>query len=273
MFVRLPRMILATVGILVCCESAIAKVVRFELTRTDFYGSFRPGDFVRIDGRVVGELAPDEAIPGLDKAPKNARGRVEYATPIVIIAPREPANGNGALLFDVPNRHRASAHHLYNGARDRYLPIGSLDAGTGFLQDRGFTVVTALWELGDKITLPRFTDSEGKIRYVEGVGVAAIRDIVDFLHHAATDETGVPNPLAGSVNRALAVGYSQTARVLKTMMIEGFNRVDGRRVFDGIHVQAGQSALASILATGAGPVSSTDSPPSCGIWWSKTRMS
>jgi hypothetical protein len=62
------------------------------------------------------------------------------------------------------------------------------------------------------------------------------------------------------VNRALAVGYSQTARVLKTMMIEGFNRVDGRRVFDGIHVQAGQSALASILATGAGPVSSTDSP-------------
>jgi hypothetical protein len=258
MFRQLQAMVLAAAGIFVCYESAVAKVVRLEVTRTEFYGSFRPGDFIRIDGRIVGELAPDEPIPGLDKAPKNARGRVEYAMPIVIIAPKEPANGNGALLFDIPNRHRAISHLLYNGARDKYLPIGSLDAGTGFLQDRGFTVVTALWELGDKITLPRFTDGEGKTRYVEGVGIAAIRDIVDFLHHAAADETGTPNPFAGTVNRALAVGYSQTARVLKAMMIEGFNRVDGRRVFDGIHVQAGHSALASILATGTGPVSSTD---------------
>jgi len=69
----------------------------------------------------------------------------------------------------------------------------------------------AAWELGQKIELPRFTDADGKVRYVEGVGLAAIRDIVDFLRHAATDEAGTPNPLAGSVNRALAFGYSQTA--------------------------------------------------------------
>ena len=249
--------VLAMTGLLVWCGSAVAKVVRFEITRTDIYGSFVPGDFVRIDGRIVGELAHDEPIPGLDKAMKNARGRVEYTTPIVIIAPKDAGSGNGALLFDVANRGSAIAHALYNSPRGKFLPLGSFEAGTGFLQDRGFTVVMAAWELGQKIELPRFTDADGKVRYVEGVGLAAIRDIVDFLRHAATDEAGTPNPLAGSVNRALAFGYSQTARLLKTMIVEGFNRADGRRVFDGIHLQAGASGLATILVAGTGPDSST----------------
>lgn len=64
--------VLAMTGLLVWYGSAVAKVVRFEITRTDIYGSFVPGDFVRIDGRIVGELAHDEPIPGLDKAMKNA---------------------------------------------------------------------------------------------------------------------------------------------------------------------------------------------------------
>jgi hypothetical protein len=248
--------VLAMAGLLVCCESVFAKVVRFEPTGTEFYGTFRSGDFVRIDGRIVGELAQEEPIPGLDRAVKNARGRVEYVTPIVIIAPKDGGSGNGALLFDVANRGRAVAHALYNSPRGRFLPLGSFEAGTGFLQDRGFTVVMAAWELGHKIELPRFTDSDGKVRYAEGVGLAAIRDIVDFLHHAAADEAGAPNPLAGTVNRTFAFGYSQTARLLKTMMIEGFDRVDGRRVFDGVHLQGGTSGLATILVAGTGPESS-----------------
>ena len=249
--------VLAITALLVWCQDASARVVRFEIMRTDLYGRFAPGDFVRIDGRIVGELAQDERIPGLDKVANNARGRVEYTTPIVIIAPKDAGSGNGALLFDVANRGSAISHALYNSPRGRFLPLGSFEAGTGFLQDRGFTVVMAAWELGQKIELPRFTDADGKVRYVEGVGLAAIRDIVDFLHHAATDDTGAANPLAGSVNRTLAFGYSQTARLLKTMIIEGFNRVEGRRVFDGIHLQGGASGLATILVTEVGPESST----------------
>jgi Alpha/beta hydrolase domain len=254
--------VLALGGLLLCHQNAFAKVVRFEITRTESYGSFSAGDFVRIDGRFVGELAQDEPIPGLDKVVKNARGRVEYTTPIVIIAPKDAGSGNGALLFDVPNRGRAIAHALYNSPRGKFLPLGSFEVGTGFLQDRGFTVVMAAWELGQKIELPSFSDADGKIRYVEGVGLAAIRDVVDFLHHAAADEAGTPNPLAGSVNRALAFGYSQTARLLKTMIMEGFNRVEGRRVFDGIHLQGGASGLATILVTGTGPESSQSVTPS-----------
>lgn len=257
----ISSILLAFVGLLVCHQNAFAKVVRFEIARTEFYGSFSPGDFVRIDGRIVGEVAQDERIPGLDRIPKNARGRVEYSTPITIIAPKDVGSGNGALLFDVANRGLAVAHALYNSPRGKFLPLGSWEPGTGFLQDRGFTVVMAAWELGQKIELPRYTDADGKIRYVEGVGLAAIRDIVDFLHHAAADEAGTPNPLADSVSRALAFGYSQTARLLKTMIMEGFNRVEGRRVFDGIHLQGGASGLATILVTGEGPESSTSPTP------------
>jgi hypothetical protein len=101
MFVQLFRAGLAAIGAFFCCDNAVAKVVRFEITRSEFYGNFRAGDFVRYDGRAVGELAAEEPIPGLDKAPKNTRGRVEYATPFVVIAPKDPSSGNGALLFDL----------------------------------------------------------------------------------------------------------------------------------------------------------------------------
>ena len=165
---------------------AVAKVIRFEITRTEPYGSFLAGDYVRMDGRVFGELSPDEKIPGIDKATRNTRGKVEYSTPITIIAPKDASAGNGALLFDVANRGSAIAQSLYNSPRGKFLPLGSFEAGTGFLQDKGFTVVTAAWELGQKIELPHFTDSSGRALYVEGVGLAAIRDVVDFLHHAVS---------------------------------------------------------------------------------------
>jgi hypothetical protein len=205
-----------TAGILTALTAgtpAVAKIIRFEITRTEPYGTFLAGDYVRMDGRAFGELAPDEKVPGIDKVALNARGKVEYSTPVTIIAPKNASGGNGALLFDVANRGRAIAEALYNSPRGKFLPLGSYEAGTGFLQDRGFTIVTAAWELGQKIELPHFTDSSGKALYAEGVGLAAIRDVVDFLHHAAADDAGTANPLAGSINRALAFGYSQTARV------------------------------------------------------------
>ena len=45
------------------------------------------------------------------------------------------------------------------------------------------------------------------------------------------------------------------------MLIEGFNQVEGRRVFDGIHLQASASGLATILVTTTGPDSSSNFTP------------
>ena len=70
---------------------------------------------------------------------------------------------------------------------------------------------------------------------VAGLGFAAVRDVVAFLRHAATDDQGAPNPLAGSVGQVLTMGISQAARFLRDFVHLGFNGDErGRQVFDGV---------------------------------------
>lgn len=238
-------------------ESIGAGITRLEVGSTVPYGTFKSGTFLRLDGTLHGALAPTERIAGLDRAPRNPRGLVEYSAPFVLIVPREKTSGNGTLLVDVPNRDRPVAHHLYNSPREAFLPVGSFEPGNRFLQDHGFSVAMLQWELGHGIALPQFADRDGVTRHVEGAGIAAIRDFADFLRNAEKDQAGTPNPLHGRIDRALVIGYSQTARVLKSMLIEGFNQTAGRRVFDGMHVNASASGLANIFATGSGAESGT----------------
>jgi hypothetical protein len=52
------------------------------------------GAYERVVGRARGELDPKDprnaVIAGIDKAPLNARGRVEYDTDLYLLAPRIP---------------------------------------------------------------------------------------------------------------------------------------------------------------------------------------
>src|ERR1700761_9508108 len=238
-----------------------AEVTRLEFTSKQPFGTFRTGDYVIWQGKIHGDLAPQEAIPGIDKAARNERGRVDYAAKIVLIMPAAPRGGNGALLVDVPNRGRVYAEALYNSPRDMPFLSGTLEQGTGFLQDHGFTIAEVHWELGQGADLPSFTDSDGKTRYVEGAGFAIVRDAADFLAHAATDAGGTPNPLKGAISRVLASGKSQDGRFLKTFLLNGFNQVGNRRVFDGMHVFVSAAGLLPILQAGTGPKSSGDEAP------------
>jgi len=241
--------------------SASAEVTRLELASKQPYGSFRSGDYVIWQGKVHGDLSPQEAIPGIDKAARNARGRIDYSARIVLIIPSERGNGNGALLVDVPNRGRAYAHALYNSPRDEPFQSGTFEQGTGFLQDYGYSVAEVYWELGQGAELPSFIDPEGKKRFVEGAGFAIVRDAADFLAHAAADSVGTPNPLKGAVSRTLASGKSQDGRFLKTFLLHGFNMAGGRRVFDGMHVFVSAAGLLPIMQTGTGPESSANGTP------------
>ena len=77
---------------------------------------------------------------------------------------------------------------------------------------------------------------------VQGVGMAGIRDIVSALKFGETKET---NPLLGDtklINRAHGFGTSQSGRLLRHFLWEGFNTDEqGRQVFDGViaHVAGG----------------------------------
>src|SRR5476651_1147933 len=236
---------------------ACADVTRLEITSKESYGTFRPGEYVLWKGKLHGELSPKEAIPDIDKVKTNARGMVEYTSDIVLLMPATPSKGNGTLIVDVPNRGRVYGVALYNSPHDEPFESGTLAQGTGFLEDRGFTLAEVGWELGKGAQLPTFVDAAGKTQYVEGAGFAIMRDAGDYFAHAQGD-----NPLKGAIKHTLASGKSQSGRFLKTLLLNGFNRTHGHRVFDGMHIFVSGSGLLPILRSSPGPESSGNSAPS-----------
>jgi len=238
----------AALALTIAALPAAAEITRLEVTSTQPYGDFSRGRYVRIEAEAIGALDASERIPGLDRAARNAQGRVEYRTPVTLVFPERRGAGNGALLVDIPNRGRAISHGLYNSPRSRPIPVGSLDQGTGFLEERGFAIAVVQWELGEGPQLPSF-DAQGRKLYAEGVRFAAVRDVALFLR----DARAPGNPLAGAIERAYAVGYSQTARFLKSFLVNGFNERDGRTVFEGLHVVNAAAGGIPLLDAGPGP--------------------
>ena len=79
---------------------------------------------------------------------------------------------------------------------------------------------------------------EAKDPIVLGIGFAAMRDAISFLRYESADRDGNPNPLAahGLPTSAVSLGISQSGRMLRDFLYQGFNGdVAGRIVFDGMH--------------------------------------
>jgi hypothetical protein len=79
---------------------------------------------------------------------------------------------------------------------------------------------------------------------VMGLGFAAIRDAISFLRYEEADLAGNANPLAvgGLPRTAISLGVSQSGRVLRDFLYQGFNEdVSGRIVFDGMHANVAGS--------------------------------
>ena len=86
------------------------------------------------------------SICDLGRAPRNARGRVEFAADFYLLRPAEPGRGNGSLLLDVPNRGRKVALGMFNSAVRVPDPTTLEDFGNGFLMRHGFTVAWIGWQ-------------------------------------------------------------------------------------------------------------------------------
>ncbi len=85
-------------------------------------------------------------------------------------------------------------------------------------------------------------DTEGS--RVMGLGFLGLRDLVSFLRHGKADANGVPNPLAGSVDKAYGYGASLAGRVVREYVYEGWNRdAEGRKVFDAVLTHTGVGRL------------------------------
>jgi hypothetical protein len=119
------------------------------------------GSYVRVIGVATGEVDPDRVgnrgIANLDKAPRNARGLVEYQTDFFVLRPADPARGNGRLLYEVNNRGRKLLFaNLCQGAQGNDLKT-SADFGDGLPLRLGFTIAWSGWDA----TIARGTASLG----------------------------------------------------------------------------------------------------------------
>ena len=125
-----------------------AEVKRIEITsRTDLQNGTafgNSGPYERLLGKVYFAVDPsnprNKVIANLDKAPRNARGEVEFSADLSIFKPKDPSRGNGVLLFDIVNRGGSVALGDLNRAdRDG-------DIGDGFLMREGYTIVAVGWQ-------------------------------------------------------------------------------------------------------------------------------
>lgn len=151
--VRHPALLSGLIA-LALATPANAEVTRFKvLERTasalQGRGFGAAGQVEKITASATIALDPanprNAVIADLDRAPRNADGKVEATSDVVILRPAYP---NGILLFEIPNRGR----RLISAWFDNSSIQGSVrldqadDAGRGFLLSQGYTLVWAGWQ-------------------------------------------------------------------------------------------------------------------------------
>lgn len=136
----------------VAASSAFAGVTRMEITRTapafggkTFGGA---GAYEVVEARVFFEVDPklpvNALIANIQRAPKNARGLVEFDSDIVIVRPADAKKGNGRLFYEPVNRGNILSLGTFMGGGGALTEEKS--AGDGFLLERGYTLVFAGWQ-------------------------------------------------------------------------------------------------------------------------------
>jgi hypothetical protein len=110
------------------------------------------GAYERLDGVAIGEIDPthpgNAGIVNIDKAPRNAHGRVEYRSDICILRPAEPERGNGRLLYEVNNRGRIMLFANLCAGKVGNQPQTAADLGNALPLKLGFTLVWSGWDPG-----------------------------------------------------------------------------------------------------------------------------
>jgi len=144
--------VIALVGLAAAPVSA--EVVRIEVqSRSDLVGG-QPfgaaGPYEKLSGTIF--FAVDPALPAnrivtdLDKAPRNAAGKVEFSSDFFLIKPKNIARGNGAVLYEVSNRGGKGMLGFFNHASGSADPSSPAEMGDGFLMRQGFTLLWVGWQ-------------------------------------------------------------------------------------------------------------------------------
>src|SRR5262245_1787437 len=143
----MSRRLLAIAFVALFALPCSAEVVRIEVqSRTDVLAgkSFgNAGAYEKLAGKIYFVADPrnsaNRIIADIDKAPKNARGKVEFSSDFYMIKPKDLSRGNGTLLYEVSNRGNKGMLGFFNLASGGSLdPQTAGDLGDGFLLEQGF---------------------------------------------------------------------------------------------------------------------------------------
>lgn len=131
-----------------------AEVVRVDIkSRADVLGGRSFGDagpYETLAGTIHFAVDPanphNRIVADIDKAPRNAQGKVEFSSDIYIIKPKDSSKGNGVLFFDVVNRGNKSLLGVFSRAGRASDPKTEADFGDAYLLAEGYTLVMVGWQ-------------------------------------------------------------------------------------------------------------------------------
>lgn len=149
----LMRACLVGVTLVATGAAAHAELVTLEVLRREAFAEGKSfgdtGPYEKIVGIARFALDPlhirNEAIVDLGRAVRGSGKKVEFEADVTILAPKDPAKGNGAIFYDVNNRGNKLALRFFNNGPGGNEPTSAADAGDGFLFRRGYTVVWCGW--------------------------------------------------------------------------------------------------------------------------------
>lgn len=108
------------------------------------------GQYELLNGVAFLEVDPlhplNEGVVNLTRAPRNARGWVDYDIDVSLLKPLDMARGNGWLFYEILNRGGKRSVPRINHAPNRNQPRTAADAGNGFLMREGYTMAWGGWQ-------------------------------------------------------------------------------------------------------------------------------
>src|SRR6266853_215388 len=118
-------MSMVTSFLLLAPAATRAEVTRVEITsRQDVlngkaFGAV--GAYEKLAGKVYFAVDPNnphnKIIADIEKAPRNAQGKVEFSADLFILKPKDTSRGNGVAFFEVVNRGGKGLLSVFNRAK------------------------------------------------------------------------------------------------------------------------------------------------------------